>query len=123
RAGNVAMEQEGFHRTTNTVAVGFCVDGDVVGFIVVGRGVDVYVAVTVQMLEQGDFGFGRQASDKPFASTGNNHVDVVGKRNELTHQAPISGTGNLYGVMWQPGIAQRGANDFTQSLVGMKGFA
>ncbi|KAG1539762.1 hypothetical protein G6F50_014453 [Rhizopus delemar] len=121
--GGHGVDQQGFHGAADAVAIGLGVEGNAVRLVRIGRGVDIDMAVAVQMLDEGHAGFLRQAGDQALAAARHDDVDVFGHGDELAYGGAVGGGHDLHGVLRQAGGGQARLHDSAQGNVGVQRFA
>ena len=106
RLQHVFMDQQRFHGTTNTIAIGFSIfrNGDC--FVDIGRFIDIDVADAIKVLDNRHTCLLTDARHQALATTRNDHINVIIKRKQGTDSCTIGGFNQLHRGGRQTGRSQ-----------------
>ncbi|MNS95139.1 hypothetical protein D3C72_1293830 [compost metagenome] len=119
---NSLIDQQGLHRTANTVAISLGIERDALGLGQIGVGTDVNVADTVQMLDHWYAGITADTFDQATATARHDHVDVLGHGDHRANSGTVSGFDHLHHSGRQFGLGQTALNACGNRTVGMNRF-
>src|SRR5262245_44009121 len=102
------MHNERLGRVANSHSLALAVKYDFAGHVEVGGGVDVYVAIASEMLDNRHLGLFGDATNKTLTATRDREVDVLRHLEELADGGAIRGANQLDGINRQ--------TDFLRSL-------
>src|SRR5690625_7993387 len=82
--------------------------------------VNIDVAIAIKVFNQGYGRFLGEALNQPFATSGDNDVNIVSHGHKGTNGITIDGGHNLHSIGGQPGCLEPFLNDSAPRLDGMK---
>ena len=115
------MHQQRFGRVARAVFLGLGVFGDDQRLFQVELGIDIGVAVAVQMLDYRHLGFLADALDQSLAAARDDHVDIGRHGDQFADGGAVGGFHHLHGVGRQAGRLQCLGNQFPQGQIRLDG--
>jgi hypothetical protein len=107
KAAACAVHQQRLGGVAGAVLLRLGVVGDGQRLLQVDLGVDVGVAVAVQVLDDRHLGLGADALDQALAAARDDHVHVLGHGDQPAHGGAVGGLDQLHGVGGRPALGQR----------------
>ena len=100
------MNQQRFGRVADTRALDLGVQDDVDRHFDVATGIDIDVAVSLVVFQDGHGRLGDDPADQAFAAARNGQVDQVGKAEKLADRRPVDRRDELNGGSRQPAAGE-----------------
>ena len=119
--GDRAMDQERLGRVADARALDLRVDDDLDRHVEVAAGIDVDVAVSLVVLEDGHRRLGDDAADQAFAAPGDGQIDEIGEAQELADGRAVDRRDELDGVLGEAGGGELVGEDAMEGAVGGEG--
>ena len=116
------MYQQGFHAVAGAVALGLGIDGDGLGHLCIGPGVDVNMAIAVEVL---DDRYARPIDDEfdqAFATARDEHVHKIVHGEQGANGGAIAGGDELHGARGEAGLGDTFRHAVGDHAIGVQRF-